>query len=72
MSLRKFRDELAAFHHNERGESSTMANVMMLAIAAVVVVALVAFGNAGLKWLQDTWKTIRKDGKEAEDTEFGP
>ena len=61
--LRKFRDALTPFHRDQRGESSTMSNVMMLAIAAIVVVALVTFGGNFLNWLNKSQDDIMNDGK---------
>jgi|GEM_PF-5135072 len=62
--VRKIRDGVLAFHRDERGESSTMSNVMMLAIAAIVVVALIAFGNIFLKWLNEKKDDIMQDGNK--------
>ncbi len=49
---------LKAFLRNERGESSVMSNIMMLAIAALIVIALLAFGKTGMTWLKTKWDEI--------------
>jgi hypothetical protein len=56
--VRKIRDEFLVFHRDQRGESSTLSNVMMLAVAAIVVVALIAFGKTAFEWLYTKWKGI--------------
>ena len=61
-TFRKLRDDVIAFHEDERGESSTLSNVMMLAVAAIAVIALLAFGKVALEWLGKQWNKI-KDGK---------
>ena len=38
------------FHAEERGDD-TLKNVMMLALAAMIVVALIAFGRRGMEFL---------------------
>jgi len=56
--VRKIRDEVLAFHRDQRGESSTLSNVMMLAVAAIAVVALIAFGKTAFTWLKEMWEKI--------------
>jgi hypothetical protein len=57
-TVRKIRDEVLAFHRDQRGESSTLSNVMMLAVAAIAVVALIAFGKTAFEWLKKKWGEI--------------
>ena len=56
--LLQLRDNLLAFHRDQRGESSTLSNVMMLAVAAIAVVALIAFGKTAFEWLKKKWEEI--------------
>lgn len=44
--------------HDERGDS--LQWVMGLAIAATIIIALLAFGNEGLKQLKDFWGNASK------------
>jgi len=49
---------LKRFHDDEYGESSVLTNVMMLAIGALIVIALLAFGRKGMTWLGEQWDNI--------------
>jgi hypothetical protein len=53
--LRNLTKLLREFHDDEAGESSALSNIMLLAIAALVIVLLLAFGKTGMKWLNDWW-----------------
>jgi Flp pilus assembly pilin Flp len=46
------------FHNDESGESSVLSNVMLLAVAALAVVALIAFGRKAMEWLGKMWDQI--------------
>ncbi len=56
--LRKIRTQLLAFHRDERGVADTLASVMKLAVAAIVVVALIAFGQSGIDFLKEMGSKI--------------
>ncbi|MEY4565899.1 MAG: hypothetical protein RLY14_869 [Planctomycetota bacterium] len=56
--LQNLKKVFVNFHRDERGESSTLSNVMMLAVAAIAVVALIAFGKTALDWLRQMWPKI--------------
>jgi len=62
--LRGYARRVREFHADENGASNTMASVMLLAVGALVVVALIAFGKQMMDWLKDTWNTIT--GKSVE------
>jgi hypothetical protein len=47
-----------AFHRDERGVADTLASVMKLAVAAIVVVALIAFGQSGIDFLKEMGSKI--------------
>ena len=49
------------FRANDRGESSVMTNIMMLAIAAMVVVGLYFFGKQVWAVLLEKWAEITGD-----------
>ncbi len=55
--LRKIRNELLTLHRDERG-TTALEGIMMLAVGAIVVVALIAFGKIALQFLWDKWKEI--------------
>lgn len=69
-----FRDGLVEraqrFLRNERGESSVLANIMMLAIAAMVVAGLFLFGQTIWTYLKSFW-TQTTDKAPAGQTPFG-
>ena len=52
------------FVSDESGESSVLSNVMMLAVAALAVVALIAFGKQGMAWLGQQWQKISGSSME--------
>ena len=56
--LREYARRVKKFHDDENGASNTMASVMMLAVAALVVVALIAFGKQMMDWLKQKWSEI--------------
>ena len=58
IQLRNLKDSVVAFHDDERGESSALSNVMLLAVAAIAVVALIAFGQTAFSWLKSKWTEI--------------
>jgi len=67
--LREFRDEILAFHRDERGESNTMTQIMLLAIGAIVVVALLAFWNSLIyPWIKATLQAIFGGGGATDTT----
>ncbi|NND98973.1 MAG: hypothetical protein HKN47_16775 [Pirellulaceae bacterium] len=51
---------LKRFHAEERGDD-TLKNVMMLALAAMIVVALIAFGKRGMEFLFEREEDILDD-----------
>jgi Flp pilus assembly pilin Flp len=50
------------FHNDEVGETSVLANIMLLAIAALIVIMLIAFGKTAMGWLKEQWDTITRSG----------
>lgn len=51
-------DHVKRFIKGESGESSVMANIMMLAIAALIVILLLAFGRTGMDFLKQKWSEM--------------
>ena len=51
-------DHVKRFIKGEAGESSVMANIMMLAIAALIVILLLAFGRTGMDFLKQKWSEM--------------
>lgn len=49
---------LRRFHHDECGETNVLSQIMLLAIAALIIILLLAFGKNAMGWLNDTWKRI--------------
>lgn len=47
---------LKRFHEDEQGDA--MQTVMIIAVAAMVVVAIIAFGNKFVGWAGDTSSTM--------------
>lgn len=58
LRLRRLSARIREFHADESGESSVMSNVMMLAVAALVLIALITFGKDAMKWLKEAWGRI--------------
>lgn len=54
----RLQEELRRFMRNERGDGNVLSSIMLLAIAALVVIALLAFGRTGMTWLQQQWTKI--------------
>ena len=54
----RLQEELRRFMRNERGDGNVLSSIMLLAIAALVVIALLAFGRTGMTWLQQKWTEI--------------
>jgi hypothetical protein len=57
-SIRRLVSRVRAFHEDEAGEASALSNIMLLAIAALIVVALIAFGKTAMDWLKQKWSDI--------------
>ncbi len=55
-----FLSKVKSFHDDERGDD-VLKNIMMLAVAALIVVALIAFGNRLIKFLFTKEKEIYKE-----------
>ena len=55
--MRRLISTLQSLHRNERGDD-TIKNIMLLVVAALVVIALIAFGNKALRWLNEKWGDI--------------
>lgn len=47
------------FLRNDKGETNVMTNIMLLAIAALICVALYFFGGKIWDWILELWKKIR-------------
>ena len=51
------REAISRFLREERGDA--IQNVMILAIAAVLLVALLGFGKTGIKIIEEYWKNAQ-------------
>jgi Flp pilus assembly pilin Flp len=58
VSLRAIVSRSRRFHKDEVGETSVLSNIMLLAVAALIVVLLIAFGKTAMQWLRDQWNRI--------------
>lgn len=54
-------NKLRAFHHDERGAAGALEDVMKLAVAALVIVALIAVGRYVMNKLNETVPPIVDD-----------
>jgi hypothetical protein len=50
---------------NERGETTALTNIMLLAVAALVVLGLIFFSNELWTWLKTTWDSVKGGGDKA-------
>ncbi len=50
---------------NERGETTALTNIMLLAVAALVVLGLIFFSKEIWDWLGGTWTKVKGGGEGA-------
>jgi Flp pilus assembly pilin Flp len=55
ISMNRWRKLVTDLHRDERGTAGPIANLMMLAVAALLIIALLAFGREVMNWLKGKW-----------------
>jgi len=43
------------FHEDESGNQNVLTPIMLLAVGAIIIVLLIAFGRQGMEYLQEWW-----------------
>lgn len=69
MSIKKAFTWISSFHRNESGNQQ-IGGIMGLAVAALLLIALLAFGQGLLKYVYDSVKKMLGNDKSSEVSEF--